>query len=102
LLIFRERNETWWSIGEEENSPPRDGNADSVNLGLLLGAWADYHPAIEWFCRTLGYTHVCVRAKSVPYATLEHDRTYSLAGGEHFTPLGPTSGITEIHAFTQG
>lgn len=100
MLIFRDRTDTWWSIGEEENSTPRDGNPDSLNLGQLLGAWADYHPAMEWFCRTLGYTHVRVCAKSVPDATLEHDRTYSLVAGEHFTPLAPTSGITEIHAFT--
>lgn len=98
LLVFCERADTWWSVGEEENSTPGDGNPDSENLGQLLSSWTDFHPAVEWFCRTLGYTHACVRAKSAQYATLEHDRTYHLAGGEHFVPLAPTAEIIEFQA----
>jgi hypothetical protein len=98
LLIFRERADTWWSVGEEENSTPGDGNPDSAKLGEMLAGWADFYSALEWFFRALGYTHVRVRAASVHQATTEHDQTCHLAGGEHFAPLPLTAGITEVHA----
>ncbi|MEZ6141774.1 MAG: hypothetical protein R3B84_14480 [Zavarzinella sp.] len=98
LLIFRERADTWWSVGEEENSTPGDGNPDSANIGELLAAWADFYPAFEWFCRTLGYTHVFVHAKTVKGGAIESAHNYHLAGGEHLMPIEPTAMITEIHA----
>lgn len=98
LMIFRERNETWWSIGEEENSETEDGERDAEILGSMIAAWNDYYPAFEWFFRTLEFTSVHVLGELVSNATGAHNRYYNLPANEHLEPLASTIGITTLDA----
>jgi hypothetical protein len=100
MMVFRDHNNTWWSLGEEGNSVPGDGNPDSQHWQQVLDSWNDLFPAIEWFFRTLGYTQVSVHAHYPRDATLALSATYHFAHGDHLVPLPAQASVTEIHALT--
>lgn len=73
----------WW-IGDMCSEVE---NADALNLGRLLSAWNEMHPAVEWLLRKFDFPHAAVEA--IHYATDDvlPTVTCNLSAGQHLAPV---------------
>lgn len=83
-IIVNPSGTAWWWIGD---SCSESDNAEARQLGRLLSAWNETHPALEWLLRNFGFPHVAVEA--IHYATDENAGTsrYDLTAGQHLGPV---------------
>ncbi len=69
----------WWWVGDMCSEADND---DSRQLGRVMAAWDETHPAVEWMLRQFGFPHVTVETEQPA-----ESKTYHLSVGEHLEPL---------------
>jgi hypothetical protein len=87
------KGHAYWWIGDMCSEVE---NADAFNLGRLLSAWNEMHPAVEWLLRRFDFPHAAIEA--IRYATDDNlpKKSYDLGNGQHFDPIDDDARVLKL------